>query len=73
MSSRWIVYVPCERIDGETKTGAPIHIVPIPLHSLYSTTDPAEAEFLNAHPKAVLVEYTGPAAPAPSLLAKGKH
>ena len=73
MSARWTFHIDATRLDGETASGDPIHITPSPVHGLYSTSDPSEAKFLNGNPKAVLVDYNGPAAPAPSLLAKGKQ
>ena len=64
---KWTFHVDA-RIDGETASGEPVHVTPSPVHGLYTTTDASEASYLNAHPKAVLVEYIGPAAPAPSLV-----
>ena len=64
---KWTFHVDA-RIDGETASGEPVHVTPSPVHGLYTTTDASEASYLNAHPKAVLAEYIGPAAPAPSLV-----
>jgi hypothetical protein len=71
--SRWTFNVPFKQISGETKSGTPVNVVPNSRNGCYSTTDPSEADFLRSYAGVILVDYDGPAAPAPSLLAKGKH
>ena len=70
--SKWTFHVDAT-IDGETASGEPVHVTPSPVHGLYTTTDASEAAYLNSHPKAVLVEFSGGASPSGIALAKGKH
>jgi hypothetical protein len=66
--SRWTFNVPFKQITGETKDGTHVYIVPNYRNGCYSTTDPSEAEFLRSYTGVILVDYDGPAAPAPSLV-----
>jgi hypothetical protein len=61
--SRWTFYFSTGEIRGTTKGGVQIHAVPTAKHSLYVTSDPAIADYLNGHKDAVLVEYRTDASP----------
>jgi hypothetical protein len=70
--SKWTFFISAARIDGETASGEPVHVTPSPVHGLYATTEASEATYLNSHPKAVLVEFSGGASPSGIALTKGK-
>lgn len=69
---KWTYYFSAGVIDGQTKSGAPIHAVPNKQHGLYVTSDRAIADYLTHHKDAVLVDYSGGASPSGIALAKGK-
>jgi hypothetical protein len=62
--SKWTFFISATKIDGETASGDPVHVTPSPVQGLYTTTDASEAAYLNSHPKAVLVEFSGGASPS---------